>query len=209
MAEALKGLGTASIQAFMSFSHSDASVVEPLILQLRNRGISIWWDRDIVHGDDWSDQIQDAMAGSDIMVVIVSPQSISSAEANKEWKYWLDFLKKPLIPVVLRECRPPYRLASIQRIEAGTKPIEELASEVASAITKATMRFQEKRASSTIHTGLPPIPRRYIEGIELKSVVPKAFDVHAGMQTRFPDQYVISPGILRRYMAMPPLKGAV
>ena len=119
LADALEGTG--GLCVFVSFSHADLQMVEPIIEKLRSMGTRLWWDKDIVHGSDWDDQIEQAMVSSDLMLVFVSPSAVASPESKKEWKYWMGEIKKPLIPVVIKDCRLPYRLYSLQRIDAGNK----------------------------------------------------------------------------------------
>jgi hypothetical protein len=116
--------GTGGLCVFISFSHADAQVVAPIIEKLKSMGTRIWWDKDIVRGSDWDDQVEQAMVSSDLMLVFVSPSAVASPESNKEWKYWMGEIKKPLIPVVIKDCRLPYRLYSLQRIDAGDKSNE-------------------------------------------------------------------------------------
>jgi len=125
------------IKAFVSFSHKDHKYVEDFKNQLEKYEISVWWDRKIEHGQYWEDKVEEAMISSDVMIVFISPDSARSKEAKNEWRYWLDYFDKPLIPIMISECRPPYRLSPIQRIFAIDKDIENVAVETAEAIRKS------------------------------------------------------------------------
>jgi serine/threonine protein kinase len=138
--EALEGRSTSDNQVFISFSHQDEERVQSLVEQLRSKGIPVWWSPDIDHGRDWDDQVEDAMLASEIMLVMISPQSVKSNESKNEWKYWIDAIQKPLIPVVLTDCRIPYRLSPLQRVDAVNKLTGALATEILSVIRKIVSR---------------------------------------------------------------------
>jgi len=131
------------IKAFVCFSHKDQKLVEFLTNELEKNEISVWWDNNIEHGQYWDDRIEEEMISSDVMLVFISPESARSKEAKNEWRYWLDYFDKPLIPIMISECRPPYRLSSIQRISAIDKEVKNVAIEIAAAI-KISLKKQKK-----------------------------------------------------------------
>jgi len=132
-----------NIKAFVSFSHKDIKYVEDFKNQLEKYEISVWWDRKIEHGQYWDDKVEEAMITSDVMIVFISPDSARSKEAKNEWRFWLDYFDKPLIPIMIYECRPPYRLSPIQRIFAIDKNIENVTVEAAEAIRKSLKKSKQ------------------------------------------------------------------
>lgn len=200
LSEALEGRGASRIRTFVSFSHSDMGYVRPFIDRLRSRDISVWWDSDIVHGSDWDDQIEEGMLSSDVMLVIVTHQSVVSTESKREWKYWLDYIQKPVIPIVLKECRLPYRLSALQRIEAGTKSAEDLAAEVASILMKGKRPRDSRMPPPSGIESISSVPMQDLESIVLRSVQPGEVDAVANLETVAPDAYRLSPRLLQQYI---------
>jgi hypothetical protein len=102
---------------FISYDRDDwDEFVQPLVIDLRNRGFKVWIDQlSIRRGTNWSDAIQEALETCERMVLCVSPNSMQSPQAKNEYRYFLS-MNKTVIPLVLREARTPYDLASIQFI---------------------------------------------------------------------------------------------
>ena len=85
------------------------------------------------------------MEGSDLMIVLLSPNSAHSSEVKLEWRYWLDALRRPLISLVLEDCRIPYRLFSHQHLVMGKNTNSELkavAADICALIPKVLAAFQ-------------------------------------------------------------------
>jgi hypothetical protein len=70
------------VKVFVSYSHEDESFRKDLIKYLstmhRNGEVSTWTDRNISAGDDWRERIEDNLADTKIMILLVSPDFISS-----------------------------------------------------------------------------------------------------------------------------------
>lgn len=87
---------------FISYSRKDEIFARLLATDLERMGGTIWIDVDnIPIGSDWRNEIQVGLKASDILVLIVSPDSMLSREVKKEWSAFYQE-KKPIIPVVLR-----------------------------------------------------------------------------------------------------------
>jgi hypothetical protein len=102
---------------FISYDRDDwDEFVQPLVIDLRQRGFKVWIDQlSIRRGSNWVDAIQEALDTCERMVLCVSPNSMQSARAKDEYRYFLS-MNKTVIPLVLRQARTPYDLASIQFI---------------------------------------------------------------------------------------------
>lgn len=88
-------------QIFISFAPADAALVDHLRLRLQREGFPVWNDQDASGAAlDPERRIHQAVQACWAMLVIVSPQSIDSAQRHREWKLALRF-QKPLLPLVL------------------------------------------------------------------------------------------------------------
>ena len=70
---------------FISYSHKDQTIANAIVAGLENAGIRCWIaPRDVTPGETWSESIVDAIAGSKIMVMILSDNSNRSRQVLRE-----------------------------------------------------------------------------------------------------------------------------
>ncbi|MBZ0285769.1 MAG: toll/interleukin-1 receptor domain-containing protein [Anaerolineae bacterium] len=102
---------------FISYSHADRNMAVQIASLLSKEGLNIWIDvEDIPPGENWRNAIEDGLKTAEVMLLLVSPESMASAEVQGEWNYFLDE-KKPIIPILLRPTEIPSRLRLIQWID--------------------------------------------------------------------------------------------
>jgi len=101
---------------FISYSRKDDDFVLPLCKKLKEAGVEIWLDQwDIAPVDNWNKSIDDALSKCKRMLIILSPDAVDSDEVQGEL-YTFFKEKKPVIPIVYRDCRIPRRLNLIQHM---------------------------------------------------------------------------------------------
>lgn len=88
------------MQLFISYARPDRSRAESLTLRLRQAGITVWLDSDLVGGQTWWDRILDQLRSCDAVVVAVSKASINSQACRSEREYAVK-LGKPILPLTL------------------------------------------------------------------------------------------------------------
>ncbi len=102
---------------FLSYSHEDSSFVLKLVSELKAAGADVWLDKmDISPGQPWDRSIQDALACCSRLLVVLSPTSVDSTNVLDEVSFALDN-RKPIIPVLHRDCEVPFRLRRLQYID--------------------------------------------------------------------------------------------
>ena len=102
---------------FISYSRSDVTFATRLATSLANLGADIWIDvEDIPAGMKWSKAIQHGLASCDVMIIVISPDSMNSPNVEDEWQYYLD-KKKSVIPVLLRPAEVHFQLSRIQYVD--------------------------------------------------------------------------------------------
>lgn len=163
LGDALSGRTGDEPSVFASYARADGGAVQKYIDGLDRAGFKMFWDRKIEYGTDWEDRIEEAMADSDVMLVLLSPKSAASPEVKNEWRYWTGHLKKPLITVILDDCQVPYRLFSRQHIQAQGRSFPDVFAQVASALRKASMssRPQSSSERSRDKKQHPPVGHTY------------------------------------------------
>ena len=109
-------------QVFVSHSSKDRAFVEREIIPLLNEhGIRTWYSKDdIPTATEWEDKIRTALAASDWVLVILSPDAISSQWVRAEVHRALEKKGSRIVPLLYRDCDPTdlhLRLGLIQHID--------------------------------------------------------------------------------------------
>jgi hypothetical protein len=97
------------MQVFISHAAPDAKLAKRIADVLREAGLQVWDDTQILPGDNWGAKLAEALQESDAMVVLLTPNSVHSPNLNYEVGYALgqsDY-KGRLIPVI---AAPPEQL---------------------------------------------------------------------------------------------------
>jgi hypothetical protein len=107
-------------QIFISYSRSDKSIVDEFINQLEAAGHPVWVDREGIRGgEQWRQQIVEAIEQNDVFLLILSNNSIESDHVRTEVDLAKES-KKRIIPVDIQPIVIPttmkYQLAGLQRI---------------------------------------------------------------------------------------------
>lgn len=120
------------MKAFISHSSIDKPFVERLATDLRSReGINAWLDKwEILPGDRIPDKLEEGLANANILVLVLSPDSVNSqwvsyekdawlmAQVEEEKRAKLELLtpSRRLIPVLYKDCQKPFFLQSFLHV---------------------------------------------------------------------------------------------
>lgn len=104
-------------QIFISYSRVDTEFVARLMNDLSAQGLDIWMDQsDIGAGQRWDSVIQSALEECGLFIIVLSPHSVASENVLDELAYVINE-KKRIIPILLKPCEIPYRIARIQFVD--------------------------------------------------------------------------------------------
>lgn len=118
------------MSTFISYSRADSEFVIRFVKDLKRMGFEIWLDQiDIPKGSRWDDEIEKALDASTAFIVILSPTSMDSQNVKDEVAYALD-ARKPILPLVLKPCNPPFRLRRFQFVDFTSRPYEDSLKDV-------------------------------------------------------------------------------
>lgn len=99
-------------QIFISYSSEDKSLVSQLAGMLKQKGWSVWWDRQIPVGQDYNTVIENELKQAKCVLVIWTLRSIASqyvkAEAGEALR------KKKLVPIVMEPLEVPLAFRNIE-----------------------------------------------------------------------------------------------
>ena len=126
---------------FISHSSEDALVAQLICHRLEEAGIRCWIaPRDIKHAD-WANEIMEALARSDIFVIIVGEHSIESPECTKEITQ-ATHICKYIIPFKIDQAdlsaTMTYHLGPAHWLDASTPPMEKRVAELLDRIQNLT-----------------------------------------------------------------------
>lgn len=157
------------MQLFVSYARPDRLRVDPLAIQLRQAGIEIWLDSDLVGGQTWWDKILGQLRSCDAVLAVVSRASINSQACRAEREYAMQ-LGKPILPIVIQHMPAglfPVDIAQIQVIDY-TQPDEAAAFRLATAI----FVLLKPRALPTPLPAPPAIPRTRFSNLNDRIAAP-------------------------------------
>ena len=113
---------------FISYNTKDTAIAEAIRHYLEEAGIRCWFAPKSIEHSDWADAIMDGLHKADIFVVIISKNSIASAEVFKEvteatrtCEYILPFK----IDEEMLSPRLQYHLGPCHWLDAITPPMEQ------------------------------------------------------------------------------------
>ena len=161
--------------SFFSYSRSDSNFVLKLAKDLRNAGADLWLDQlDIKAGSRWDASIEDALESASRLIVVLSPASVASNNVMDEVSYALES-NKTVIPVLLSECKAPFRLKRLQHIDftgdyqTALDQLLELLGYTAGSNKKAAIQKQEPEVDPAMISEVTPVDeKKNIEESESK-----------------------------------------
>lgn len=130
--------GSAGMRIFLSYASEQRPVAEAIAFTLRGRGHVTFLDKeDLPPGSSYDQQIARAVAASDLLLFLISPESVTPgrytlselAFARKKWRSGRDHVLPVLVKATPREAIPAY-LGSVQFLT----PEGNVAAEVAAVV---------------------------------------------------------------------------
>jgi hypothetical protein len=119
--ETLENQNTSSHKIFFSYSRADGEQrALKLANDLRSAGADVWIDQlDIEAGKLWDLEVEKALNAANCVLFIATEKSTTSNNVLDEVYYALEE-GKAVIPLCFHECRIPFRLQRLQRIDFTT-----------------------------------------------------------------------------------------
>lgn len=104
-------------QVFISYSSKDAMFADFTETKLNKAGVNVWLDHgELLGGDEWRESIDQGISSSDVILVILTPNSCESPYVTYEWGYALGQGKK-VIPMLREDMKIHPRLELIQYLD--------------------------------------------------------------------------------------------
>jgi hypothetical protein len=88
---------------FISYSSEDQNFVDELYAKLRASGQYVWLNTEsIPKGDKWHNKMVEGLNETDILILVLSPDSVKSRWVVQEWRTFLD-MQKQVMPILYKE----------------------------------------------------------------------------------------------------------
>ncbi len=134
--EAYKGNGP---YAFISYAHRDKDEVYEIIRMLQYFGVNTWFDEGIQAGAEWPEEIGNHLLGSKMVVVMLSTNSLQSANVRREVNLALSENRRVIVALLDDVAMSPgmkLQFGLYQMISKKNYDINEFANKLGSAIRK-------------------------------------------------------------------------
>src|SRR5215469_3747565 len=100
---------------FVSYARHDKARVAPIVAALESEGWSVWWDPEIVPGQQFDDRIAEEIDHARAVVVVWTPTSVGSRWVRGEAREAAD--RGILVPVRFESARLPIDARAVHTIE--------------------------------------------------------------------------------------------
>ena len=140
---------------FISYAHDDKDIVFPEIKRFNEAGFHVWYDEGISPGNEWTDEIANALEKCAVFVVMITPVSALRKNVLNEVNFALDE-DKPFLAIHLKETELKgglkLRTGSTQAILKYTMTEEEYAYKYTEAFTRLGLVAESKSIPETVKT---------------------------------------------------------
>ncbi|MBQ9424899.1 MAG: TIR domain-containing protein [Erysipelotrichaceae bacterium] len=138
---------------FVSYAHKDSDKVFAEIRKFNEAGFNVWYDEGIAPGNEWTDEIADALAECAVFVVMITPFSAERENVMNEINFALDE-GKPFLAIHLEETELrrglKLRTGSKQAILKYNMTEEEYEYKYIEAFTRFGLKRSEKNSETAV-----------------------------------------------------------
>lgn len=137
-------------QVFISYSRKDLDFVNQLAADLKNAGLGVWYDvSGITGGSRWRTEIENALQNSQYVVVVLSPDSITSEWVEREFLFASDINLK-IIPIMYRQCKLPLNYLNLNYIDVREKNYQNKFPDLLQALAVEPSKVPTKKQSYSV-----------------------------------------------------------
>lgn len=140
-----------SYDVFLSYAREDLAAVQSLVSAIEAEGLSVFWDRQIVPGQPWSDVLEAAINNSRAVVVVWSAASVKSTWVKAEATEAM--ARGKLVPVRIDNAAIPMPFGQVQTAQVvPSRPLREQGVSIAAAIAALGRKHD---ATAPLSTSVP------------------------------------------------------
>lgn len=139
---------------FLSYSRQDLRRARPVIKALEAAGLTVWWDRRLLGGSEFSKAIRDELDAAAAVVALWSSRSVNSPWVLDEAGRGRD--SRRLVPAILDAVEPPLGFGQIHTIDLSRRHSRAL-DELVEAVTAKVGRTKPEPTRAA--RKWPAVPR--------------------------------------------------
>ena len=143
-------------RVFLSYAHDDASHAQALAAVLGEAGHEVWWDFHLHGGSRFSSEIDHALKNAQVVVVLWTPSSVTSAWVQDEAAEGRDSGR--LVPVLLDGTKPPLGFRQFQCVDLAVWKAEGQAAPLQNLIAAITRIAGEEASDGQAASHSEPTP---------------------------------------------------
>lgn len=173
-------------RVFISYGPEDAEFVAWLSESLHHMGHYVWVDRDQIFGGSRTfDAIHHALDQSEVMLLVVTPESLRSRLVSSEWTYFYYEREKNLIPIFLRPLESPdklnFMLAALQSIDFHREDRENALNSLHNTLNEVYSQIEgDNQSEAKVPEGFQT-PNQWTAQDKLRAGKAGLIYVHLGM----------------------------
>ena len=126
---------------FMSYSRREVGFVDQLTSRLEREGFKVWLDyRSLVPGKPWKEQINKGLDDSDVILLVISKDAITSKNVELEWRHVTREKDKRIILIIFEAVDLPEELETFEWVDfrgSFEKGLKELCSQLEKPIQES------------------------------------------------------------------------
>lgn len=103
-------------RTFISYAREDSEFALKLATALRSAGVAVWIDQVDIRAGRWDRAVQAALEACPRVLVVLTPISVVKDNVLDEVRYALDEGKE-VIPVLYQECKVPFWMHRLHRVD--------------------------------------------------------------------------------------------
>lgn len=138
---------------FISYGRKDAKFVDTLREKLKEAGFDVWTDSVLRPGNDWRQEIDEAIRNAFALLVIITPAAKMSEYVTYEWAFALGLGIK-VIPVIVRPTPLHPRLEFLQHVDFIPRRGEDYPWE---RLVEGLVHIKERANTATVSDVQSPI----------------------------------------------------
>jgi WD40 repeat protein len=159
-------------QVFISYSRADEEIARKIATDLDRLNLDVWIDTDdIPPGVNWSTAIQEGLDACEVLILIISPDSMASSNVTDEWQYFRDE-RKPIIPVQWRIApKVHFQLRRIQYVDFSTQEYEAALDQLRQRLLESAIPTDEPAVIPTAASSSPAITAGNLRQVAIKAAL--------------------------------------
>jgi len=138
---------------FISYAKGDRSRAAELASILETKGLSVWWDRDILPGRTFDDVIEEALSSARSVVVLWSAESVKSRWVRTEASAAAE--RDALVPVLIESAAIPLEFRRVEAADLTNWHGDPNDAELQQLIETLDVRIRSDARPSTLPVAQP------------------------------------------------------